>query len=102
MQYLAHGFEVKKDPTLQRAQAGGSKKRLDNGFPLYYGDYMAAQIIKVSNARGQTIVGIPKALAIAAGLDKMEYAEVWLTEERIIHIVGLRQDDKKEGRVQGD
>lgn len=63
---------------------------------------MAAQIIKISNARGQTIIGIPKSLAIAAGLDEMEYAEIWLTEERIIHIVGLKRNESKEGRFQGD
>jgi len=60
-----------------------------------------AHIVKISHTRGQNFIGIPKNLAIAAGLDKREYAKIWLTEGEIIKIKGINLNDNEDFDIQG-
>jgi len=63
---------------------------------------MMAQIVKISHTRGQTLIGIPKNMASAAGLNENSYAKVWLTEGQVIKLKGINLDDYEERDVQGD
>jgi len=71
-------------------------------FSMYYRETMMANIVKISHTRGQTLIGIPKDMAIAAGLDKCGYAFIWRTEEIKIHIKGITEDEHKERDLQDD
>lgn len=67
-----------------------------------YKETMMAQIVKISHTRGQTLIGIPKNMAIAAGLDKCEYGKIWLTEGHVIKLKGIKLDDHEERDIQAD
>jgi len=71
-------------------------------FSLDYMESMMSRIVKISHTRGQTLIGIPKNLAIAAGLDKSDYAKIWLTEGKVMKLKGINLNDGKERDIQGD
>ena len=71
-------------------------------FSMYYTINMMAHIVKISHTRGQNFIGIPKNLAIAAELDKSDYAKIWLIEGKVIKLKGINLNDHEEGDVQGD
>ena len=71
-------------------------------FHMYYMENMSPRIIKVSHTRGQNFIGIPKNMAVEAGLDKCDYAFIWRTGKETIHIKGIKQNGYKERDIQGD
>lgn len=63
---------------------------------------MAIHISKVTRSKNQYRITIPKTLAIKSGIHKAKIVEIWLTEEKIIHITEYYGKSKEKRDIPED